>query len=91
MGEYWCCRKTGLYLTCFYQYSQFDRSVWSSTGSTNIVVSWNRDRGVERQEMGMHLYLPIYTVMYNVNTPRVPFWFTGLVHKPIFIVCFDKF
>ena len=48
-------------------------------------------RGVERQEMGMHLYLPIYTVMYNVNNPHVPFWFTGLVHKPIFIVCFNKF
>ena len=43
-------------------------------------VSWNRDRGVERQEMGMHLYLPIYTVMYNVNNPHVPCWFTGLVH-----------
>ena len=52
-------------------------------------VSW--DRGVERQEMGTHLYLPIYTVINNVNTPHDPFRFTGLVHKPIFIVCFDKF
>ena len=43
-------------------------------------VSWNRDRGVERQEMEMHLYLPICTVMYNVKNPHVPFWFTDLVH-----------
>ena len=42
-------------------------------------VSWNMDRGVERQEMEMHLYLPICTVKYNVKNPHVPFWFTGLV------------
>ena len=41
-----------------------------------MVVSWNRNGDVETQEMGMHLYLPIYTVMYNVSNPHVPFWFT---------------
>ena len=85
MGRgYWCCRKTGLYLTCIYQISQVGCSAWSSTnvysGSTNVGVSWNRDRGIERREMEMHLYLPICTVMYNVKNPHVLFWFTGLVH-----------